>query len=177
MQTLSKERLEYVQEMLERSTENLTLDDVAFLSNTKTQNGSLIDVNGNVYSLLTYGTHGVLNALLHPEIAKQYNLALPTGDLSLLSKYPYQEFDITMGYKIPNIRISCGLGLTISHGRGVNWPNDVQIEALRQFLVKNKLLNHEVVLTYNVCSARKLLKILKNGELDPDYVFNRDNQT
>ena len=177
MQTLSQEQQEYINDMLERSTEILTVENVAFLSNTKTHNGSLIDVNGNVYSLLKYGTHGVLNCLLYPELAKKFNLALPTGDLSLLSKYPYQEFDITMGYKMPSIRISCGLGLTISHGRGENWPNDNQIEAFRVFFVKNKLLNHEVVLTYNVCSARKLLTNLKNGEPDPDYITHRDNLT
>lgn len=164
MRTLSDDRKVYIDEMLSASTVTLVLDDVAVPSDLNTRFGSVITPDGTIYALRKYGIHGVVAAILFPEQAAVFGLPQPTGDLEFIPKMAYQEFDLACGKHLPLIRISCGLGLTISHGVGQYFPNETQIEALRHYLSKNDLLDSETVTEYNVASARKILQSLRKGE-------------
>lgn len=166
MKKLSAERKVYIDEMLESSSDIVSLDDVVVESSKHNRFGSLITADGKIYALRKYGIHGVVAAILYPKEASEFGLPQPTGDLESIPKMSYQEFDLSYGKHLPLIRISCGLGLTISHGFDDCWPNDVQIETLRHYLHDNDLLASETVTEYTVASARKVLQGLRNRQFN-----------
>lgn len=171
MKQLSSYRKEQIEAMLEHSTQPIELNDVCFESNVKNSYGAVITPDGKVLALKYYGTHGVVSSLLFPSVAEHYQIPMPTGDsIEDVPKQAYQEFDLSMGYRMPLIRIATGLNLNISHGRGEFWPNAAQVESLRLYLIENNLMNAEVFSELLVSSPKKLLQALRDGEEETNYV-------
>lgn len=67
--------------------------------------GYIITPEGTVYSLTDYAVHGILCALIHPDIAKECGFRQP--DKNPGSSH-YQAFELDNYKKIPSIRISSG---------------------------------------------------------------------
>lgn len=135
---------EKIAQMLEASSVPLTFEDVVTKGGHRSENGSIILKDGSIYALKVYGTHGLIEAILYPDTAKQFGLPKPTGKLIETPKMTYQAFDLTYGSSLPLIRISCGLTVNISIGVDSCKPNAEQLETLRKYAYENDLMQKEV---------------------------------
>lgn len=141
--------------------------------------GCVIDQQGQVHILHVYATHGVIAAILHPETATAFGAPQPTMvGRDSLPVMAYQEFELSMGYRLPLIRISTRFDINISHGRGEFWPNAAQQAALKKFLKANDALEEKVnaEIAYGV-RGNDFLQTLFLGEQNAEAVKIRDEET
>lgn len=98
--------------------------------------GYVIDVNGDVYALTEKWTHGIIAALLYPDVAKQHGFWPVQGDFDDLPVFRYQEFLGEHSEQLPLIRVATsqlGFGTTVS---GTSRVTRNQVDALVATLAK-----------------------------------------
>jgi hypothetical protein len=103
---------------------------------TPSQYGYVIDKDGRIYSMVYRFTHGVILALLHPDVAEKQGVEAPVGPIDELDVRAYQNFEHDVSRDLPNIRIAHSFlsgGVYISKGK---FPaTNVQIDSVRRALL------------------------------------------
>lgn len=94
--------------------------------------GYLIAPDATVYSLLGRGLHGVIMAILYPEVAEKHGYRQP--DSSPVTMH-YTGFQIEAGGAIPLARVTFGFVTAVGVGKGYAPCTPDQIEAVRKALV------------------------------------------
>jgi hypothetical protein len=95
------------------SSRELTLEDVALTSNTPnvaySPYGYIIGDDGRAYALTERWFHGVVLAVLYPEVAKEAGFAPPVREDGDVDVFLYQRFELDHGHKLPVLRVSHSL--------------------------------------------------------------------
>lgn len=103
---------------------------------TPSQYGYVIDKDGRIYSMVYRFTHGVILALLYPELAEKHGMSAPVGPVDELDVRAYQGFEHDVSHELPNIRIAHSFlsgGVYISKGK---FPaTNAQIDSVRRALL------------------------------------------
>ncbi len=112
--------------------------------------GCCITPDGTVYALTHYATHGVVAAVLYPEVAAEFEVPQPIVDehVDELPKMAYQHFELECAPLLPLLRVSAGR-MGSPH---VSWSEDIglteeQIEAFRLFCIENHSSDEEYFCT------------------------------
>ncbi len=92
--------------------------------------GYIIEADGKVHALTDQYTHGVICAILNPEIAKKHGYEPPDEDFNV---YHYQRFELDHKAELPVIRISFPMFSSTNRNisTGAAACPEAQIEALR----------------------------------------------
>lgn len=175
MKRITEDRGRLIWHMREDSAEDLKIED--FCRKVLVDDdlyempfGAVIDVQGEIWRLEHYGTHGCVCAILCPDIAEEFGVGQPR------LKPPhsaFQEFELECKNFMPLIRISTRYGVNISHGRCEAWPTQPMINALAKFLQVNDLWYGKIVTEMSREGAspggRGLIGSLIRGEPEPLY--------
>jgi hypothetical protein len=97
--------------------------------------GFVIDKDGRIYSQLKRYTHGVIIALLYPELAVKHNTPAPAGPVDELNLRFYQDFEHEVSSELPIVRIALSYFddfIVVSKGKGA--LTNVQIDSVRRSL-------------------------------------------
>lgn len=94
--------------------------------------GYLIAADATVYTLLGRGLHGVIMAILYPEIASKHGYRQP--DTSPVTMH-YTGFQIEAGDQIPLVRVTFGFVTAVGIGKGYVPATPLQIDATRKVLL------------------------------------------
>lgn len=117
--------------------ERLTLADFAKTSESGeplyTPYGYIIDAQARIHALLTQYCHGVVLALLYPEVAASAGFEPPCHPREELPVLHYQRFEFDHCDELPVLRVACryGGGVYVSHGPTAQLT-DAQHDALRR---------------------------------------------
>jgi hypothetical protein len=88
----------------------LTLEDVAMTSDTPkavySPYGYIITDDGRAHALTYRWFHGVVLAILYPEVAKEAGYPPPVREDGDVDVFLYQRFELDHGYKLPVLRVS-----------------------------------------------------------------------
>lgn len=143
------------------------LDTVAVVEETPlfTPYGYVITHDGMIYSLIQKWCHGVVLALIFPELAKQHGYEPPTEDFNV---FTYQRFELDHSRETTAIRISIG----VTNGQ-LNISKDENKKATAKqrhalsliFKAQGLSVNDKVQSDLNETTVRTLLKQLESGEL------------
>lgn len=145
----------------------LTIDDIAHVSTASNLNGFVIVEDGTCYSLKEARAHGVLLALLFPEIAAKYGFKPPIKDAhDQLSKF--QRMEIDHQEEMAAIRVTFGfLMYTCNLSRGKTAATAAQLDSLRAVLKSHDYgMNDTIHLNMGKRTVRKVLAELSKPEID-----------
>lgn len=88
----------------------LTLEDVAMTSDTPkvaySPYGYIIGADGRAHALTDRWFHGVVLAVLYPDVAKEAGYPPPAREDGDVDVFLYQRFELDHGYKLPVLRVS-----------------------------------------------------------------------
>lgn len=128
------------------SQAKLTLEEASMIGAHYSPYGYVIDKGGETYSLVKYATHGVIAAVLRPELAKEKGFCAPVSPLSDNDVFLYQAFELDNYQEMGLIRISTGgmRAFAVSKGEGSATPQ--QIEAFRKVVKEHGLHPREKVI-------------------------------
>jgi hypothetical protein len=113
----------------------LTLEDVALVGSSKTPSctpyGYIIDADGRTLALRQRFYHGVLLAILYPELAAKAGYSAPAEDpANPVNVFHYQRFELDHSREMPVIRLAMSQltgEVVVSTGRR---PTETQLTAL-----------------------------------------------
>jgi hypothetical protein len=93
--------------------------------------GYVIDKDASVYALTEKWTHGIVVALLYPQVAEKAGYEHPQREEGDLDVFRYQSFEHDCAHDLPVIRIALSMatGSTIV-STGALAPSEEQIQAL-----------------------------------------------
>lgn len=102
--------------------------------------GYVITADGTIYGMHERWTHGIILALLYPDLAKANGFETPQRDEGDLDVFRYQQFELDHGYDLPIIRVALSqlLGGTVV-STGSQAPTNAQISALLAALAEQGL--------------------------------------
>lgn len=138
--------------------ELLTIDDIAEVSTHCNLNGFVIVEDGTCYSLKEARAHGVLLALLFPDLAKKFGYAPPIKDChEQLSKF--QRMEIDHQEQLPALRVTFGFVMySCNISRGLNAATPKQLDSLRAVLKSHSYgMNDEIHLEMGERTVRTVL--------------------
>jgi hypothetical protein len=97
--------------------------------------GFVIDKDGRIYSQLKRYTHGVIIALLYPELAAKHKTPAPAGAVDELNLRFYQDFEHEVSHDVPIVRIALSyFDDFIAVSKGKEALTSVQIDSVRRAL-------------------------------------------
>lgn len=137
----------------------LTVEDVAFVGELPSFSfGHVITEDGTIYSLTTQYAHGIVCAILFPDVAKAAGFAPPARGAA--NVYEYQRFELDHHDALPVVRIAFGMaGTYLSKSKKAATPE--QIDAARRCLLARGMnLNDDVTTDDDDVSVRRALKDL-----------------
>lgn len=118
----------------------ITLNDVALKGDADkvpfSPFGYVIDTDGAVYALTEKWTHGIIAALLYPEVAQQHGFWPVLWDYDQLPVFMYQQFVLEHADQLPLVRLATsqlGFGTSVTGTSNVNLK---QVDALVVTLAK-----------------------------------------
>lgn len=137
----------------------LTIEDVAIKNECGkpiiTGNDYIITDDGTIYTLTRQYAHGLVCAILFPDIAKTAGFQPPAHGAS--SWHDYQRFELDYHESLPVIRVSHGSTVS-TWGKGAT---PAQVDAYRRAMLANGLtLQDEVETDYRTMTLRAALKEL-----------------
>jgi len=95
--------------------------------------GYLIGEDGKIYGLTNRWFHGVVLAVLYPQLALEKGYAPPAGPHDEVDVFKYQRFELDHSDEVPMIRVAIGsLTESISVSKGDAPATDEQIDALQR---------------------------------------------
>jgi len=115
--------------------ETLTLDDAATATTpgepvASSPFGWVIAEDGTAYALNRQYYHGVVCALLYPELAKAHEVGLPERDDHSVLAYQRFEHDLSDQMKVIRISISSMVGTTYFSKASKHHASDAQIQSV-----------------------------------------------
>jgi hypothetical protein len=118
----------------------LTLDDLVVTTEpgndpTPSPYGYVIDADGRIHSMMNRYTHGVIIAVLYPDVAAKHGIPAPTGRPKDLDLRAYQNFEHEVSNELPILRIAGSmLGDFIMVSDSRHAATNVQIDSVRRAL-------------------------------------------
>lgn len=107
--------------------------------------GDIIEADGTTHALYRDHTHGVILAILFPDLAKEKGYRPPTEDYDVSL---YQRFEIDNGSSMPVVRIAHSkLMETCNISKGNFVCTEAQIQAVRACLNERNIKPHDLVHT------------------------------
>jgi len=123
--------------------------------------GYLIAEDALIYSLTQKWVHGVILALLYPNVAAEAGYSQP--DVDDLQVFHYQKFELDNHEKFPVIRISLGMMYPFNISKGDAPASVAQRQALVKILKCQDMSMQSMIQTdLHEMSARQYLKQLEN---------------
>jgi len=137
----------------------LTVDDCAIVQADPTDNpfGFIITEDGTTYALRSRFYHGVLLAVLFPDVAHAQGYEPPMqGDANV---YLYQRFELDNHRSLPVIRVAFGMMTPVNVSKGDQAATPAQIAALSKvFRACGIGLNDQVATDLRDMTARSALR-------------------
>ena len=97
--------------------------------------GFVIDKDGRMHSLIYRWTHGVVVALLYPEVAEKNGVPAPAGPIDELDVFAYQRFEHDVSHDLPIIRVATSqLTNFVGVSKGSFALTNTQIDSVRRAL-------------------------------------------
>lgn len=129
--------------------------------------GYVIAADGTVYALTRQWAHGILCAILFPDVAKEAGYVLPAKGAA--DAFEYQRFEIDNQAKLPVIRISMGFMSPFNISKNYKPAPHAQLNGLRAVLkAHGKSLSDEVNTNYGDVTVRKLLRDMERDDTPED---------
>lgn len=126
-----------------------------------TPHGYVILEDGTIYSLTKRWTHGVVLALLYPDVAKKCGYKPPDEDFNV---FHYQRFELDNHSTFPVVRVAFSLVVDFYISKGDNAATKEQIEAMiKIFKVTATKMTASIQTDAGEMSARKFLDALRDG--------------
>ncbi len=127
--------------------------------------GYTIMEDGTIYSLTKQWTHGVLLAILFPEIAKEAGFEQPNEEYNV---FKYQRFELDNHDKLPVVRVAFSLitDFYISKGKGPATKEQVE-SMVKIFKTTGTRMNASIQTDAGEMTAGMFLKALRDG--GPSY--------
>lgn len=133
--------------------------------------GYLVATDATVYTLRGRGLHGVIMAILYPEIAAKSGYRQPDTSPEAMH---YTGFQIDFGHEIPLIRVSFGYLTAVGVDKGHAPAVPLQIDAARRALLAAGVKPGDKI----ACSATDLKMVELLDWLAEDHApkaFSKDN--
>ncbi len=128
--------------------------------------GYVVLEDGTIYSLMKQWTHGVLLAMLFPDVAKKMGYEPPDEDFNV---FHYQRFELDNHDKFPVIRVAFSLITDFYISKGKVPATKEQVESIvKIFKVTGTKMNASIQTDAGEMSVRAFLKELRSG--GPSYV-------
>lgn len=125
--------------------------------------GYVIAADGTVYGLTKKWAHGIVCAILFPEVAKARGYAPPAKGAADVFKY--QRFELDHQDELPVIRIALGMMAPFNVSKGDKPATQAQIDGLRAVLkCHGKSLSDEINTNYGDVTVRKLLRDMERDD-------------
>ena len=129
----------------------IQLQDVALTTNAGepvkySPYGFIIDAQACVHTLLYRWRHGVITALLYPQLAEEKGFGVPVGAAREIDVFHYQNFEHEVANDLPIIRIATSAmlgGIYLSKGQLP--ASDAQIESVRLALAASGLTGSDTL--------------------------------
>jgi hypothetical protein len=117
------------------SSRVLTLEDVALVGDASkvpySPYGYIIGADARIYALTERWFHGVVLAVLYPEVAEKAGYEQPVREDGDVDVFKYQRFELDHGRQVPVLRVAYSLttgSTSVSYGEQP--ATDAQLEAL-----------------------------------------------
>lgn len=136
----------------------LTLEEVSIIGDEPVYSpfGYIIGEDGKIYSLTQQWCHGVILAILFPDLAKEKGFDIPDENYSV---FEYQSFELDNQKQLPAIRVSKGMMTSFTISAGDRLLTQKQITALSKILkVEDISLSDPIETHKGRMSARKFIK-------------------
>jgi hypothetical protein len=114
-----------------------TINDVAVVCErgapAYTPYGYIVGEDGKIYALTSQSYHGVVLAVLYPEVAAEKGYAPPAGAHDEVDVFKYQRFELDHSDGLPIIRVAISrMTESINVSKGRIAATDEQIDALQR---------------------------------------------
>ena len=106
--------------------------------------GYVITSDGTIYSLVSKYFHGVVLAMIFPELAAKCGYGPPPEDPDV---YHYQRFELDNSRDLDAIRVAFGLLHPILVSRGKKAATEAQVEGLRSVFKAKGIALRDMVMT------------------------------
>ncbi len=127
--------------------------------------GHVIMEDGTTYSLTKQWAHGVLLAILFPEIAKEKGYEPPDEEYNV---YKYQKFELDNHDTLPVVRVAFSLTTDFYISKGKAPATKAQVESMvKIFKVLGARMDASIQTDAGEMTARAFLKELRSG--GPSY--------
>lgn len=124
--------------------------------------GYVIMEDGTIHALTCQWVHGMVCALLFPDLAKESGYRQPDKQSSV---YHYQRFELDYHRELPVIRIAFGMMTPVAVSKSKKAATPAQIDAARRcLLVSGRKLNDTVSAEFRDMTVSALLKELAKDE-------------
>ena len=123
--------------------------------------GYIVNTDGTLYSLTEAYTHGVLLALLYPEIAEEQGYEPPDSDFDVME---YQRFELDHTELFPVVRVSKYLSkvaFNFSDKFGVNEEQRVTLSKIIK--LEDLSLHSKIMCKHGDISMREFLKLCEES--------------
>lgn len=139
--------------------------------------GAIISEDGTAYILTQQFSHGIICALLFPELTKECGYAAPDRDASV---FEYQRFELGNQNLMPVVRVALGITGLNSISASVKPITDAQLMTL-QALAKALGWNGRTPINtnYGGLSLQKTYNELKKdhtNDFEPEYLVARKKE-
>lgn len=126
--------------------------------------GYVVAEDATIYSLTQQWTHGVILALLYPDIAEEQRIGIPGDDFDV---FAYQRFELDNHERFPVIRVAFGMVSDFAISKGKGPATEKQCQAMAKILrMQDKGLNDKVQTDLREVTVRSALKWLRTGADD-----------
>ena len=149
------------------TTPLLTAEDVSIKGSIPkySPHGYIIMEDGEVYTLTQKWAHGVLLAILFPDLAKECGYKPPDREFNV---FHYQRFELDNHDKFPVIRVAFSLVVDFYISKGEGAATKEQIASMvKIFKVTATSMTATIITDAGEMSARKFLDALRKG--GPSY--------
>jgi hypothetical protein len=97
--------------------------------------GYVVEADGTTHALCYRWMHGVITALLYPELAREHQAPPLEGSPDDLDVYAFQDFEHLVARSLPLVRIAYSLSTgSVALSKGSVLASDAQIEGVRRAL-------------------------------------------
>lgn len=124
--------------------------------------GYIITEDGTIHSLIKQWCHGMICAMLFPELAAAQGYRQPD---KLSSVYHYQRFELDNQGELPLVRIAYGMMTPINVSKGRKAATPIQMDATRRCLLEGgATLQSTIACNLRDMTMRELLKRLSKED-------------
>lgn len=124
--------------------------------------GYVIMEDGTIHTLIQQWVHGMVCAMLFPDLAKESGYRQPDKESSV---YHYQRFELDYHNQLPVIRIAFGMLTPVAVSKSKKAATPAQIDAARRcLLAAGRKMNDTVSAEFRDMTVANLLKELAKDE-------------